>query len=118
MVGSQSAGHRLQPNRSEKLLYRTLPVIKVTGKYFLSDQETLAVTHVFRIHHRFGCPVRYQTAEIYANPSKIGVVEIHLSCTDLDCNRDQMMPRLQPKIFTILKVFSLITHNNKALLKQ
>ena len=81
MVGIQSPGQGLQPNRLSDLIGKTLPMDKAAGDFFFpSDLETPAATpRPYRFLHRFGLPVRYHDIESFAATSNLDLVEIHLS---------------------------------------
>ena len=98
MVGIQSPGQGLQPNRLDNLIGKTLPINKDAGDFFFpSDLETPAATpRAYRFHHRFGLPVRYHDIESFAANSNLDLVEIHLSYKDLEVNLDQVLPTQQP----------------------
>ena len=98
MVGIQSPGQGLQPNRLADLIGKTLPVSKAAGDFFFpSDLETPAATpRAYRFQHRFGLPVRYHDIESFAASSNLDLVEIHLSYKDLEVNLDQVLPTKQP----------------------
>ena len=98
MVGIQSPGQGLQPNRLDDLIGKTLPINKDAGDFFFpSDLETPAATpRAYRFHHRFGLPVRYHDIESFAANSNLDLVEIHLSYKDLEVNLDQVLPTQQP----------------------
>ena len=98
MVGIQSPGQGLQPNRLSDLIGKTLPMDKAAGDFFFpSDLETPAATpRAYRFLHRFGLPVRYHDIESFAASSNLDLVEIHLSYKDLEVNLDQVLPRKQP----------------------
>ena len=98
MVGIQSPGQGLQPNRLNDLIGKTLPMDKAAGDFFFpSDLETPAATpRPYRFLHRFGLPVRYHDIESFAARSNLDLVEIHLSYKDLEVNLDQVLPRKQP----------------------
>ena len=97
MVGIQSPGQGLQPNRLDDLIGKTLPVSKAAGDFFFpSDLETPAATpRNYRFLHRFGLPVRYHDIESFAVTSNLDLVEIHLSYKDLEVDLDQVLPRKQ-----------------------
>ena len=56
MVGIQSPGQGLQPNRLEDLIGITLPIDKSAGDFFFaSDLETPAATpREYKFEHKFG----------------------------------------------------------------
>ena len=97
MVGIQSPGQGLQPNRLADLIGRTLPVHKPAGAFFFpSDLETpAAAPRPYSFRHRFGVPVRYHDIGSFAATSNLDLVEIHLSYKDLEVNLDQVLPAKQ-----------------------
>ena len=97
MVGTQSPGQGLQPNRLEDLLGKTLGSSKAAGDIFFStDLEAPKSTpRTFRFKHRFGLPVRYHDIESFTDKSNLDLVEIHLSYKDLEVELDNVLPKKQ-----------------------
>ena len=95
MVGIQSPGQGLQPNRIDDLIGKTLDSNKAAGDiFFPTDLEAPAAPpRAFRFRHRFGLPVRYHDIESFATKSNLDLVEIHLSYKDLEVNLDHVLPK-------------------------
>ena len=98
MVGIQSPGQGLQPNRLDDLIGKRLQVQKNAGEFFFpSDLQTTATTpRCYQFEHRFGLPVRYHDIENFTNKSNLDLVEIHLSYKDLDVDLDEILQKSQP----------------------
>ena len=86
MIGIQSPGQGLQPNRLSELIGKRLTINKAKGEFFFASdlERPSANPRPYEFRHNFGLPVRYHDIEKFANKSNLKLVEIHLSYKDLD----------------------------------
>ena len=121
MVGIQSPGQGLQPNRLDELLGRRLAVQKKVGDYFFpSDLETTAAKpRPYTFRHRFGLPVRYHDIATFTSTSNLDLVEIHLSYKDLEIDIRNVLQEKQkiglvvhaPELFAGDHTLDLCSHD-------
>ena len=93
MVGIQSPGQGLQPNRLDELLGKKLAVRKTVGEFFFASdlRKPAAKPRSYRFEHRFGLPVRYHDIYTFASTSNLDLVEIHLSYKDLEIDINEVL---------------------------
>ena len=98
MVGIQSPGQGLQPNRLDDLIGKTLPVSKAAGDFFFPQTSRPRPPHRGPTASCIALGFRFDitTSESFAVSSNLDLVEIHLSYKDLEVNLDQVLPTKQP----------------------
>jgi N-acetylneuraminate synthase len=103
MLAVKSPGKGLPPYKKDKLIGQSARRDMAVGDFFYEEDiaDAAAVPRRYRFVHPYGVPVRYHDLHQIAAACPLDLLEIHLSCKDLDVDLARFFTQPLPHLLVV-----------------